>query len=390
MFSLLPDARSQWILTPEPKPLYYQMEGVTSFAMKGTNLYAGIKAHGRVFRSTNYGSEWAVVPSGLTSDSVYALASNGTDLFAGDYVGVCRLNSDDTSWTKTDSGLKSGYVMAFAVKGSLLFAATSRGLFFTTNNGGTWTESNLSDTDGVTSFAIIDTNLFAGTYSGRGGGVFLSTDNGANWNRVSVGMPYAQVHALAVSGGNLFAGTRDSGILLSTDNGISWKAVSSDFIGVEIDAFAVSGTNIFAAVSPGGVYLSTNNGANWSNVSTGLTDTYISTLFMSGKYIFAGGYSGAWRRPLSDFGIADVKKSLQPDINIFLSPNPTTGIITVHNVSANILQVIVSSILGESVIELTHPNAPEFTLDLSKLPPGTYFARFVMADDVVTREIVKN
>ncbi|MFI5264945.1 MAG: T9SS type A sorting domain-containing protein, partial [Candidatus Kapaibacterium sp.] len=72
-----------------------------------------------------------------------------------------------------------------------------------------------------------------------------------------------------------------------------------------------------------------------------------------------------------------------------LSPNPTTGIITVHNAPANILHVTVSSILGESIIELTHPNAPEFTLDLSKLPPGTYIARFSMANEVITRKILK-
>ena len=75
--------------------------------------------------------------------------------------------------------------------------------------------------------------------------------------------------------------------------------------------------------------------------------------------------------------------------NFFLSPNPTTGIITVQNTEQNISHITVSNILGEQMLELVKPNAPEFTLDLSKLPPGIYFARFVMAGEVVTRKIVK-
>jgi hypothetical protein len=49
-----------------------------------------------------------------------------------------------------------------------------------------------------------DTNLFAGS----GVGVFLSTNNGTNWTAVNTGLTRPIVHALAMSGTNLFAGTR--------------------------------------------------------------------------------------------------------------------------------------------------------------------------------------
>ena len=61
----------------------------------------------------------------------------------------------------------------------------------------------------VRSFAVLGTNLFAGTF----GGVFLSTDNGASWTAVNNGLPpYTDVNSLAVLGTNLFAGTRGSGV----------------------------------------------------------------------------------------------------------------------------------------------------------------------------------
>jgi hypothetical protein len=57
--------------------------------------------------------------------------------------------------------------------------------------------------------------LFAGTW---GGGVFLSSDNGTNWTGVNDGLTYTStqpssiVHALVVSGTNLFAATRGTGV----------------------------------------------------------------------------------------------------------------------------------------------------------------------------------
>ena len=74
---------------------------------------------------------------------------------------------------------------------------------------------------------------------------------------------------------------------------------------------------------------------------------------------------------------------------IELFPNPTGGIVTVRNAPANIMHVTVTNIIGESLIELADPNAMEFMLDLSKLPPGSYFVRFSMAEGITTRKILK-
>ena len=59
------------------------------------------------------------------------------------------------------------------------------------------------------------TNIFAGTY---GGGVFLSTDNGASWTAVNNGLTNPDINTLAINGTNIFAGTNE-GVFLSTNNG---------------------------------------------------------------------------------------------------------------------------------------------------------------------------
>jgi hypothetical protein len=74
---------------------------------------------------------------------------------------------------------------------------------------------------------------------------------------------------------------------------------------------------------------------------------------------------------------------------ITLSPNPTSGIVAIHYTPSNDLRVSVMNLLGETVMELKNLHSPDFTLDLSKLVPGTYYIRFSSANSVVTKMVVR-
>jgi len=138
-------------------------------------------------------------------------------------------------------------------------------------------------------FAVSDTNLFAG--NDGGGGVFLSTNNGTSWTAVNAGLSSWYIEALIFSGTDLFAGTGGSGICHSTNNGTSWTAVNAGLTNTTVWSFAVSGTNLFAGTA-GGVFLSTNNGTSWTSVSDGLTDTDVRTFAIIGTNLFVGTLSG--------------------------------------------------------------------------------------------------
>jgi len=159
-----------------------------------------------VFLSTNNGTSWTAVNTGLTYPLVNALAVSGTNLFAGTgRDGVFLSTNNGTSWIAVNTGLTNLYVYAFAVSGTNLFAGTFGGVFLSTNNGTSWTDVNagLPQSTKVYAFAVSGTNLFAGT----DGGVFLSANNGTSWTAVNAGLTYPYVYSVAVSGTNLFAGT---------------------------------------------------------------------------------------------------------------------------------------------------------------------------------------
>jgi photosystem II stability/assembly factor-like uncharacterized protein len=380
-FGFFSNGFSQWIQT-----IGADGNSVTSFAQNGANLFAGSHGGG-VFLSTDDGSNWTAVNSGLSINAVTALASQGQNLFAGTaYANIYRSSDNGVSWKDVNKIIYDD-IRSFAVSGTNLFAGTGGGgVYLSTDGGTTWKSSNTGITAKyINTFCLKGNYIFAG-----GNGLFRSSDNGKNWTSVG-GIFTGTVFGLATIGTTLFAVTRD-GAYFSNTNGTSWIPISTDLLSPPINTIISSGTNLFAGTFAG-VFLSSDNGLSWSNVNSNLTDKDIDCFAVMGTNLFVGTFigdvTGIWKRPLSDFGINDVKNTPQSDLNISLSPNPTTGIITVHNTSANILHVTVNSILGESVLELEHPNAPEFTLDLSKIPPGIYFARFVMAGEVVSRKIIK-
>jgi hypothetical protein len=181
---------------------------VECMAVSGANFFAGTHGGG-VFLSTNEGTTWNAVNSGLENTMVECMAVSGANLFAGTYgSGVFRSTDNGTSWTLARSGLIDWSVFSLAVSGTTLFAGTWQGgVSRSTDDGTSWSTVGLLYTR-VCCFALSGTNIFAG----GDGGVNFSTNSGASWNTEIAGATYGLVWSLAVSGGNLFVGTQFGGI----------------------------------------------------------------------------------------------------------------------------------------------------------------------------------
>ncbi len=160
---------------------------------------------------------------------------------------------------------------------------------------------------GVYALAVAGTDLYAGGYFTMAGGVAavnIAKWNGSNWTALGSGLDggvsYLGVLALAVSGGNLYAGgnfTTAGGlaaIRIAKWNGTGWSALGSG-LNNYAGAMAVSGNDLYVGggfTSAGGVaanYVAKWNGSSWSALGSGLNNAAIA-LAVSGSDVCAGGY----------------------------------------------------------------------------------------------------
>jgi photosystem II stability/assembly factor-like uncharacterized protein len=319
------EARAQWA----------RMKGrslgntVRIFVVNGSNLFVATGNNwnkgdeGGIFRSIDSGKSWREVGKGWPA--VSTLQASGLNLIAGtDDHGIFCSTDLGKHWSSADSGLNNNYngINTLTSIGQNVFVGlapfTGCDLFRSSNEGGSWQCSNSGLPDGgmVFCFSQIAAKLFAGTNHG----VYLSTDNGVNWNPASNGMPISDSHpsfvkVLAENGDNIFAvigaaglAGAGGGIFRSNDDGKSWTPAHNGLTdnGAYVSSIVAVDKILFAADF--GVFRSTDNGASWLPVNTGVPEqAKPCSLQVFGKYLLAGDQDGlVWRRPLSEL-IQDVR-----------------------------------------------------------------------------------
>ena len=126
-----------------------------------------------------------------------------------------------------------------------------------------WMQTNGPYGGDIKCMTSIGNNIFAGTNAG----VFRSTNSGAKWERVSIGLTNNDVTSLAVCGTSILVGTWGDGIFVSNNNGLSWTNIDVGSDDNYIFSIAVSDTNIYVGTF-GIIYLSTNSGVDWTTLNT--------------------------------------------------------------------------------------------------------------------------
>jgi len=198
-----------------------------------------------------------------------------------------------SQWLQTN-GIPAAPVNCMTVSGNNLYAgitfASTNGIFLSSNNGMDWNGIGLPNRT-VNGIAISNEKVFAGTDSG----VYVTTNNGTNWTAVSYGLSFKNIKALAFCGTDLYAGS--TGIWKSTNFGILWFQTS--LTNFPIKTILISGTTIFVGTNNNSIYLSSNNGTTWNNMN--LPNQNISSLIITGSDIFAGTLNGVFLT--SNYGI---------------------------------------------------------------------------------------
>src|ERR1017187_2540110 len=150
---------------------------------------------------------------------VVVLAGTAGVIRAGENVGTSHGPEGGEIWALAASPKNAGTV----------YGGTRGGVFRSTDGGANWN----SVRPGFTSLVAVDPQDLSTVYAVDyyGGGLFKSTDSGQRWNALSSAPPTGTLAIDPNNPSTLYAGSGInygwSGVSMSTDGGSSWNAVNS-------------------------------------------------------------------------------------------------------------------------------------------------------------------
>jgi photosystem II stability/assembly factor-like uncharacterized protein len=142
--------------------------------------------------------------------------------------------------------------------------------------------------------------IVAGCYS-NAGGIFVSENGGAKWNRVTkTDRPTHLTNNFLVNGivqkgsESIFYVATVEGLYKLFKGGSEWelKSIGFNFMALNITDITFIEGNLFISVWEGGIKRSQNEGQSWMNVNNGLDEMNVASLNFSGDTILAGTVHG--------------------------------------------------------------------------------------------------
>jgi len=362
------------------------------------------------------GDGFYVVVDYNNSNIIYAESQNGglvksTDGGFGWSDGTNGINgSEPTNWSTP--------VVMDPNSSNILYYGT-HSLYRTTNSAVSWAKISPQLTDWVTgrrlgtitTIAAAPTNsnvIFVGTDDAH---VWVSSNNGANWNDVSAGLPERWVTRVVVdpSDENIvyvtFSGLKwrdpQPHVYRSTNKGANWIDISGNLPDAPVNAFAVDNnfSNRLYLGSDVGMYVSFDTGQSWEVLGEGLPTLPIGDIKIHPveNFLVAGTYGRSMYKIDLNL-VTDVVNDQPQIVNEFLlsqnypNPfNPTTKISWQSPVSVN-QTIKIYDIAGKEVAtliseyRLAGKNEVEF--DASNLSSGIYFYKLTAGNISKTKKML--
>jgi hypothetical protein len=317
-----------------------------ALAVNGTSVYAG----GRFARTANFGAT-ALTSAGLSDGVVVKMTDTGA--------------SSRVDWARQISSTGSDLVLALATSGTAVYAT---GNFATTAAFG-----NLSLTSAGSTDAFVAKLIDAGTSAAY------------SWVLPAGGPDSDSGYALAVAGGSVYVAGGYIGPATFGTSTVAGAGYTDVFVARVADAGASAA---FA----------------WVQVGGGSSSDYASSITLSNQGLFVGGSSsspatfGSLALAAGSSGLlaslSATALGTAPAVSLSgftLFPNPTHGRATVRlpataGISTATLTIL--DALGRTLRTQTAALSSTAELDLSGLAPGLYAVRVVAGSSSVTQKLV--
>jgi photosystem II stability/assembly factor-like uncharacterized protein len=219
---------------------------INTVTVNGSDLWASTLVHG-IYLSTDNGKNWYNKSDWLSDFNVYCIVISGDYIFAGTASSMCLSTDKGLRWNDKNKGLTCSKIHSILIKDTLIFAGSEQGIFLSTDHGNNWIGKGLELYD-IVSITRNGNKIYAGSGTN---GIFLTTDNGDNWK--NIGLDTSKISNI-VSWGDKIISATNVGVFISTDDGNRWITKNTGLTNTNVHSLATSGNNIFAGVTDEGVF----------------------------------------------------------------------------------------------------------------------------------------
>jgi photosystem II stability/assembly factor-like uncharacterized protein len=260
-------------------------------------VYAGTY-FGGVYKSVDGGISWQHLESELSNKAIFTIEAdlvNPDTLYAGTFQqGVFKSLDGGDNWSAINNGLIDLSVLdiLFLPGMQRLLSATETGVFYSDDGGGSWTKANAEQDPLYGKIFLQDTTDADTIYLGTSGfGLYVSSNNGADWTRVNNGLTDAIINSLAHNQSGEVVAATQTGVFkidpanLMNDIGI-WTDISHNLSDISVFDLLTVSTDQTIAATQNGVYQFNGNDA-WE-----LWDTFPARLLFGtpgGEFIHVAG-----------------------------------------------------------------------------------------------------
>jgi len=223
---------------------------VNSIETDGTNLYAGTNDSG-VFRSADLGGSWSRKINGMGKIPVFGLVSCAGYMYSitdnSGFNGVYNSSDKGETWQNLNGsgGIPFNCYSLAVVKGTtnnMVYVGSEGGhLYKTVDNGTNWLDiKNNPLVYNIKVITIIGTKIYVGTPYG----IFQTSDEGGSWQ--NIGLKAFEITDIKFNGNLLYAGTKGGGVFISDDDGSTWFAANDGLPDANVTCLGFDNNYIYA------------------------------------------------------------------------------------------------------------------------------------------------
>jgi photosystem II stability/assembly factor-like uncharacterized protein len=317
-------AKAQWTLCNKPA-------GVSPFSLMIHNdtIYMGTVSNG-IYRSTDGGTNWTQINSGITSLQIWAINQVGAAVFASSTSGnVYKSTDGGDNWVLSNTGISSTAIVKKFVSynGKIFAATTNTGILISNDNGNSWAQHNAGIVGLVAGeIMVIENNLYAAVNNKR---VYKYDSTNQNWIEKSTGLPNQSIGCMTYIKDDLqnvtfFVGNgNNNDVAKSTNGGDNWSVSDNGLPNVGVYSLLGIGTEVYLG-NDYGVYKTTDYGANWIDISGFSNSSPAKFLSKSSTDLYVLQEAKLWKKSLSSLGTID-KDDILLNQKITVFPNPSNG-----------------------------------------------------------------